>query len=286
MLQEILINKEPFWLKLYRYKKIAKTFNVHEEGNKEHYEIISLIEKSKLNKKFYVDLGASNGVSSSSTYLFAKDDEWSGLSVEFDREKFSIMQNIYSRFKNSYLSQTKITPENIAPLLEKYKVPKNFTYLNLDIDSYDLFVIDKILFNNFRPKIISMEINEKIPPPIYFTVLYDENHFWSGDHFFGCSIVAADSTLKKYGYKLFKLQYNNAIFVSKDFPIDINNLDPLLAYNEGYKFKNDRKERFKYNHDVDLLLDMNPEESIIFINKFFSKYSGLYDLSIYKNNIT
>ena len=277
---EILITIEPFWLKSYRYKKIAKSLNFHEEGNKEHHEIISLIKKTTYNEKFYVDLGASNGLSSSSTYLFAKDDNWSGLSVEYDSEKFSIMENLYSNFSNCFLAERKITPKNICPLLEEHKVPKDFTYLDLDIDSYDLFIMEKILQNNFRPKIISMEINEKIPPPIYFTVLYDENHFWKGDHFFGCSIVAADSVLKKYGYKLLKLQYNNAIFVCEDFPLKVRGLEPLVAYDEGYKFKDDRKERFKYNHDVDVLLGMNSDECISFIDNFFIEYKGLYKLSI------
>ncbi len=279
-IQEILINKEPFWFKLYRHKQMAKTFNAYEEGNREHYEIITLIEKTSIKERFYVDLGASNGISSSSTFLFAKNQNWGGLSVEFDEEKFSIMKNIYKDFNKAYLSKTKITPNNIKSILEENQVPKNFTFLNLDIDSYDLFIIEEILKNKFKPYIISMEINEKIPPPIYFTVLYDENHFWKGDHFFGCSIVAADSVLKEYGYKLHKLQYNNAIFLSEDYPGEVEGLTPSLAYDLGYRNKDDRKKRFNYNKDVDVLLKMNPQECIDFINNFFSEYKDMYDLSI------
>ena len=279
-IQEILINKEPFWFKLYRHKQMAKTFNAYEEGNREHYEIITLIEKMSIKERFYVDLGASNGVSSSSTFLFAKNQNWGGLSVEFDEEKFLIMKNIYKDFNMAYLSKIKITPNNIKSILEENKVPKNFTFLNLDIDSYDLLIVKEILKNKFKPYIISMEINEKIPPPIYFTVLYNENHFWKGDHFFGCSIVAADSVLKEYGYKLYKLQYNNAIFVSENYPIEFESLSPSKAYDQGYRFKDDRETRFSYNRDVDALLDMNPNECIKFIDKFFSEYKGLYKLSI------
>ena len=48
-------------------------------------------------------------------------------------------------------------------------------FLNIDIDSYDLEVLVTILENSYKPDIVSIEINEKIPPPIYFKVTYDEN---------------------------------------------------------------------------------------------------------------
>ena len=132
---------------------------------------------------YYVDIGASDGWSSSSTYPFAKSKRFSGLSVELDDKKFKKMKFIYKKFNNTHLSNSKVTPENVVNLLKEFKVPQNFDVLNLDIDSYDLFVVKKLL-NSYQPKIISMEINEKIPPPIYFTVTYDENHFWKADHFF------------------------------------------------------------------------------------------------------
>src|SRR6202043_16319 len=96
------------------------------------------------------------------------------------------------------------------------EVPSDFTLLNLDIDSYDLHVIGELLKGDFRPKIISMEINEKIPPPLFFSVNFDDAHYWRGDHFYGCSLSAAASVVKPYGYKLESLQSNNAIFVRDD----------------------------------------------------------------------
>ena len=60
-----------------------------------------------------------------------------------------------------------------------------------------------------------MEINEKIPPPIYFSVLYDDDHFWIGDHFYGCSITAANSLLSSFNYGIYELIYNNILFLNK-----------------------------------------------------------------------
>ena len=187
------------------------------------------------------------------------------------------MQYIYKNFQNAHLSKTKVTPLNILDLLNEFDVPQNFDIFNLDIDSYDLFVIKKLL-ESYRPKIISMEINEKIPPPIYFTVTYDENHFWKGDHFFGCSLQAAYEEVSKFDYKLYTVIYNNAIFIPKEMNLEFQNLTVAKFYKDGYMNKSDRKEKFSYNSDVDVLLGMKQEEAIIFLNNFFKDYQGIFIL--------
>ena len=184
---------------------------IWKQGHGEAKKLIELCEKFQINKGYYVDIGASDGWTSSATFPFAKSKNFSGLSIEPDSEKFK-NEFIYKNF-NNIISNSKVTPENVIYLLKEFDVPENFDLLNLDIDSYDLFVV-KGLLDSFQPKIISMEINEKIPPPIYFTVTYDEKHFWEGDHFFGCSLQAAYQELCKFNYELHTLLYNNAIFIS------------------------------------------------------------------------
>ena len=85
------------------------------------------------------------------------------------------------------LARARVTPLNLVNSQPGNEVPKNFELLNLDIDSYDLRVVETILSSGFRPQIISMEVNEKIPSGIFFTVEYDDEHYWKGDHFYGCS---------------------------------------------------------------------------------------------------
>ena len=123
-----------------------------------------------------------------------------------------------------------------------------------------------------------MEINEKIPPPIYFTVNYDENHYWKNDHFFGCSLQAAHEELSEFDYKLYTVIYNNAIFISNNLNIKFPDLTLTEFYKNGYANKPDRKEKFSYNNDVDILLEMNPAEAINFLNDLFQDYRGKYQL--------
>ena len=187
------------------------------------------------------------------------------------------MKFVYKDFEKVHLSKTKVTPLNVLNILEEFDVPKNFDILNLDIDSYDLFVIKKLL-QSFKPKIVSMEVNEKIPVPIYFTVNYDENHFWKGDHFYGCSLQAAYEELVKFDYKLYTVVYNNAIFIPADTEISFPNYTLKEFYENGYVNKIDRKKKFLHNKDVDILLDMKSEEALDFINDLFKDYFGKYKL--------
>jgi len=266
-----------FWVQRRYVNILIKNFDFDVQGHGEAKKLLEICAELNISNGYYVDIGASDGWSSSSTFPFARSKNFSGLSVELDDKKFKKMQYIYKNFQNAHLSKTKVTPLNILDLLNEFEVPQNFDILNLDIDSYDLFVIKKLL-ESYRPKIISMEINEKIPPPIYFTVTYDKNHFWKGDHFFGCSLQAAFEEVSKFDYKLYTVVYNNAIFIPKEMNLEFQNLTVAEFYKDGYMNKLDRKEKFSYNSDVDVLLDMKQEEAIIFLNNFFKDYQGLFIL--------
>ena len=267
----------PFWVQVRYFDILTKNFDFDVQGHGEAKKLLQICTELNISNGYYVDIGASDGWTSSSTFPFARSKNFSGLSVEFDDKKFKKMQYIYKNFQNAHLSKTKVTPLNILDLLNEYDVPQNFDILDLDIDSYDLFVIKKLL-ESYRPKIISMEINEKIPPPIYFTVTYDENHFWKGDHFFGCSLQAAFEEVSKFDYKLYTVIYNNAIFIPKEMNLEFQNLTVAEFYKDGYINKSDRKEKFSYNSDVDVLLDMKQEEAIIFLNNLYKDYQGIFIL--------
>ena len=278
-IRNILTKLIPFSLKLRYFYFQTKKFDFEVQGHGESKKLLQLCEELNINSGSYVDIGASDGWTSSATFPFAKNDNFSGLSIELDNKKFKKMEFIYRKFNNAYLSKSKVSPENVTEILKKFDVLYDFDILNLDIDSYDLFVIKKLL-ESHKPKIVSMEINEKIPPPLFFTVTYNDKHFWKGDHFFGCSLQAAYDEVSKFGYRLYTLIYNNAIFISDDIKINVPDRTLTQIYNDGYVNKPDRKEKFSYNYDVDVLLKINPSDSIEFINNLFKDYQGKYQLEL------
>ena len=67
--------------------------------------------------------------------------------------------------KEIHLYKEKITPENIASLFLKYRVPRSADYVSIDIDSIDLWVFRALLSDrqNYRPRVISVEYNINFP---------------------------------------------------------------------------------------------------------------------------
>ena len=244
------------------------------------YEVLDeLATKLNIKNGFVIDVAASDGYSQSCTLGFFRRKGWSGLAVEMDPDKFAKLSFIYSSFRNAKLARNRVTPNNIKSLLESYEVPKDISILNLDIDSYDLYVIEKMLQEDYKPKIISMEINEKIPPGIFFTVDYDDDHYWQADHFYGCSIEAACSVVKPFGYILHKMEWNNAIFVRDDSLCDdFIDLTAEDAYNSGYLNKTNRKDKFYFNSDVEHWLHLDSSDAINEIRLYFGKYKGQFTL--------
>ena len=282
-IQKFLKKIEPKKISYWKLDRISKK-NIDFSGHGETQAVKQYLKNDSLDFNYFVDIGASDGVSSSSTLEFAKMPNWHGLSIEYDDNKFSKLQYVYRKYKNISLANKKVTPESIVDILLDYEVPKNFSFLNIDIDSYDLEVSMSLFQLGYRPDIVSIEINEKIPPPIYFNVKYDQEHFWQGDHFFGCSLTAAVEEFSQFDYLLAEFRLNNAIFVNLiKFP-ELTPKNASIAYEEGYKSIKNRKELFKYNHDVEILHELNNDEKIVFINNLFKKYKNMYELKIGDQN--
>lgn len=248
-------------------------------GEYKHLRMLS--EKLNITKGFIVDIAAADGIDQSCTLGFFKDTNWNGFAVEMDPLKFSKLAFLHTNFPNAKLARGRVTPLNISAMLQGFEVPADFDILNLDIDSYDLDVLDAMIKSGFRPKIISMEINEKIPPPLYFNVNFTPTHVWQTDHFFGCSLTAAAEVMRPHGYILESLQYNNAVFVRADLARGLfSDQDIAAAYDAGYRNKPDRAKLFPWNADMDCLLTYTPQQAVEFVNNYYKKYAGKYTLRI------
>lgn len=243
-------------------------------------ELLSVIEQHlpiTSETQYCVDIGASDGTSMSNTYsLYSKG--WTGLAVEYDAEKFANLATRYKDFPRVQLAKCKVTPGNVLSLLATNSVPRDFDFLSLDIDGYDYFVLEKLL-SCYRPKLICAEINEKIPPPIKFTVKYDSSYVWDEDHFYGQSLAQLNGLAEKHKYSLINLHYNNAFLVPSEMCFEPA-LSPEEAYRLGYKDKLDRKERWPWNADMEDVLHMEPEVGLAFISKYFEKYKNTFEISL------
>lgn len=237
--------------------------------------IRDLLGKVPVKSRFCVDIGAGDGETSSNTCFLFKEG-WEGLSVEWDGPRFALMAYRYAGIKGARLLRARVTPDNVLELLGGAETPREPGFLSLDIDSYDHFVLDRIL-SSYRPAVICAEINEKVPPPIRFTVKWNPDHAWTFDHFYGQSLSILDDLGKRHGYALAGLEYNNAFLVPAG-TAGIGFLTAEEAYRKGYQDRPDRLARLPWNKDMEPLLSMRPEEAIAFVRGKFKDYEGLYIL--------
>jgi hypothetical protein len=101
-----------------------------------------------INDGYLGDIAASDGVTQSCTLGFFSRPSWLWLAVEMNGDKFAS--------PDVRLAKCRVTPRNVVALRLGNEVPSDFAILNLDIDSYDLELIDQMLQGGFRPEIISM----------------------------------------------------------------------------------------------------------------------------------
>ncbi len=224
----------------------------------------------------FVDIGAGDGIRWSNTYALVRAG-WRGLGVEYDPRRAARLARNYKYYPEAYACRSRVTPETVRLLLRAYDIEKDFGVLSLDIDSYDYWVLDQLL-EEYRPRLILTEINEKIPPPIRFVVHYDPD-FELRHHFYGYSIESLAELCRQHDYALIRLEYNNAFLAPAELP-GVRPLSAAAAYREGYLERPDRREKFRLNYDMEALHSMSPEEAVQFIKRFYASFEGKYELGI------
>ncbi len=221
-----------------------------------------------------VDIGAGDGVKASNTYALFRAG-WRGLGVEAHRRRARRLARNLKNFAGVAASDQLVTPDNVVALLRAHDIPRDFSVLSLDIDSYDYWVLDALL-KSYRPYLVVTEINEKIPPPIRFVVRYDPD-FQPAHHFFGHSIQSLADLCAAHGYRIIALEYNNAFLA----PAGLLGLRPLTAedaYRTGYLERPDRHEKFHRNHDMEILHTLSPADGVEYIDNYFAAQRGKYEL--------
>jgi hypothetical protein len=224
-----------------------------------------------------VDVGAGDGIRGSNTYaLFLQG--WRGVGFEGDEKRARRLARAYKNLEGVEARHALVTPSNVVALLHAAGLPEDFGVLSLDIDSYDYWVLDAVL-KRYRPRVVVTEINEKIPPPVRFRVRFDPG-FRLQHHFFGYSIASLEELCGRHAYALLALEYNNAFIAPRELVNSLPTLDAETAYRRGYLERPDRRERFPRNQDMEALHSMSPAQALAFLENFFARHEGKYDLSL------
>jgi len=175
--------------------------------------------------KFFVEVGAGNGLENNSHYLLHKG--WRGVWVEGDPAQVEEIKAGCKRAAadagdldlcvyNGYVTSSNIDSilgTCLAPFGLRPEARPEIDLLSMDIDGNDLPVLSAI--SVVRPRVICAEYNPKFPPPLSLEGTLDDGESWSGDDFYGASLQAFTDRLEKRGYTLVccNASGNNAFFV-------------------------------------------------------------------------
>jgi hypothetical protein len=168
---------------------LSKYENQTFSQNGEDGVIKAIFDTIKTTNKLYVEFGVENG-NQCNTRLLREKYDWSGLS----------MDGGYSNPKRG-LHKEFITRENILKLFLKYKIPKTFDLLSVDIDYNDLYVLQEILTKH-NPRVIVSEFNGQLDGDSDQIVIYDPMYMWDRTNYANASFKSYKQLLDDNNYTI------------------------------------------------------------------------------------
>jgi hypothetical protein len=238
----------------------------------------------------YIDVGCQTPDSTPSLPKEKIINSKFSLLFEPDNSSFYHTNKFYESNPNVFVNNDIITPDNIDEKiikpLKKVSLEKSIFLADIDIDGYDFFVAQSLI-SKIKPLFLSVEINEKIPPPVKFTLLYDKNYDGPKEHFYGASISKMYELIE-YGYDMVQLFFNTLIFIDRERNPYYSDKDKFSLYKpktaeELYKkqYLDIGLQEIWYNANVKHWLNNeNVQETVEHINKHYSNYSGKYEISL------
>ena len=187
----ILKNLTASLIQPFAKKKKIKNINIFEQKiysqNGEDGILKIIFNKIGVTNKFCVEFGVGDGTVCNTRYLIEKQG-WDFLHMDQGK-------NLPPSIKKE-----SVTAENVNSLFKKYKVPKEFDLLSIDIDSNDYWVWKAI--GEYSPRVVVIEYNASIPPAESKAIKYDPMAHWDGTNYFGASLLALANLGQTKGYTL------------------------------------------------------------------------------------
>jgi len=145
-------------------------------------------EELGVTNKYFVEFGAADGIKDSNTFFLRKSKGWNGLLLDCQYENKEI--NLHKRI---------LTKSNIASVFSEFYVPENFDFLSVDIDGNDFWLLNEIL-KKYSPRMIMVETNVRFNPEADLVQKYNDDWYWTGSGWYGCSPRAMAKMAAKHGY--------------------------------------------------------------------------------------
>ena len=155
--------------------------------------------------QYYVEFGARDGVLDSNTWFLRERLGWNGLLLDcmFENKEINLHKKV-------------LTKDNIVDTFKEFSVPNEFDFLNIDIDGNDYWLLKSILEGGYRPRVIMVETNVRFSPETDLVQKYDENWYWQGSGWYGCSPRAMFRMALQHNYVPVHIHLDDMILVRQD----------------------------------------------------------------------
>ena len=242
-------------------------------------EIFKRIQKKgkvKLDKKC-CEFGAWDGMHLSNTYNLIKNYHYQAVLIEGDKKKFAeLSDNIPDKRIIKINKFVEFSGKNkLDNILKKYKFPKNFDFLSIDIDGNDYHIFKGLYI--YQPKLICIEFNPTIPNEVSFIQKADMKVNQGSS-----ALALIKLAQKKLYYPVVATAYN--LFFIK------NTLKKYVIKNQNYKINdliNEKNKNFIFiGYDGSIITSKQlilPWHGVIikkinFLPSFLEEYPGNFNI--------
>jgi hypothetical protein len=177
---------------------------------------IEIVRRLKIDKGSFAEFGVGDGSENNTICLLGMN--WRGFWVGgedliFDEKKSNRL----------YYEKEWIDLGNILQLYKnglKQIEAENVDVVSVDLDGNDLHFANELLKKGCKPKLFIIEYNAKFPPPMQFSVVYNEKHSWDFSDYYGASLFSLNEVFESFGYNLICCNAatgSNAFFVKNEY---------------------------------------------------------------------
>ncbi|OAA19015.1 hypothetical protein UG55_109513 [Frankia sp. EI5c] len=186
--------------------------------NGEDGVISELLDRIQSPTRFFVEIGASDGLENNSSYLaYAK--KYNGVMVEGDSLRSRTAQRFLQHLNIGvqYMSLF-VEPDNVAEILSRCDTDTP-DLLSLDIDGIDFHIAEALFAAGLRPSVVCVEYNSAFGPEAAVTIPHQRSFSCQkaapSGLYYGASITGWKRFHARYGYEFVAVESNgvNAFFI-------------------------------------------------------------------------
>jgi hypothetical protein len=171
----------------------------------------------------FVEFGVETGIECNTAKLLIEG--WRGLWLDGSVQYVAMIEKAFQSFLADHKLKVKhanVTVENINELLNDAGMTGDIDLLSIDIDYNDYWVWKAI--NAIKPRVVVIEYNATLRPPMSLTVPYDPTQRWdTRTNYFGASLEALVKLGQSMGYRIVGCNFcgANAFFVRQELCGDL-----------------------------------------------------------------